>query len=164
VLFAIGCEEVQQGAGTFPPNSPSPAQPLAPSDSPRPSIVRGRLNFVEGYRAGLEAAQAQKKPMLLFFTATWCHFCHELAADAFSDPAVVGLSQRFVCVLVDADQEADICRHYRVRTYPTIQFVSARGQLLNRMVGKRPGYEVARQMHVALQAVARSDAEARSMN
>jgi hypothetical protein len=59
-------------------------------------------------------------------------------------------------VLIDADREPEICSYFRVRSYPTIQFVSARGHLLNRMIGKRPGRELSRQMHAALQSLART--------
>jgi thiol-disulfide isomerase/thioredoxin len=127
-----------------------------------PQIVRGGLRFIAGYEAGYAAAAAQKKPMLLFFTASWCHYCHQLAADAFNDATVVNLSERFVCVLVDADREPQVCAYFRVRSYPTIQFVSARGQLLNRMVGKRPGRELSRQMHAALQTFARTSDDTQS--
>jgi thiol-disulfide isomerase/thioredoxin len=141
-----------------PSKQPAAASSVAPpAEAPtRPEIVRGSLRFIEGYEAGYAAAAAQKKPMLLFFTASWCHFCHQLAADAFNDATVVSLSERFVCVLVDADREPQVCSYFRVGKYPTIQFVSARGQLLNRMVGKRPGSELSRQMHAALQTLART--------
>jgi thiol:disulfide interchange protein len=119
-------------------------------------LARGSLRFVEGLYAGIEAASAQKKPMLVFFTASWCHFCHQMAADAFTDDQVVHLSERFVCVLVDADREPQACRQFQVRSYPTIQFISARGQPLNRVTGQRPGYEVLREMQIALQTLARA--------
>jgi thioredoxin-like negative regulator of GroEL len=118
---------------------------------------RTRICFVNGYRAGLQAASSQNKPMLLFFTAEWCHFCHQLASEAFNDAGVIGLADRFVCVTVDADREPEVCRYFRVQSYPTIQFVSASGQVLNRMVGKRPRQELIRQMHVALQMLAQAD-------
>jgi hypothetical protein len=47
-------------------------------------------------------------------------------------------------------------QQFQVRAYPTIQFVSTRGQPLNKMVGKRPGQELVRQMHAALQGLARA--------
>jgi thiol:disulfide interchange protein len=152
-----GCGDSAVPAVT-PPAQPAAAKPAAApaEERPQPEIVRGSLRFIEGYEAGYAAAAAQKKPMLLFFTASWCHFCHQLAADAFNDASVVSLSERFVCVLVDADREPQVCAYFRVRSYPTIQFVSARGQLLNRMVGKRPGRELSRQMHAALQTLART--------
>jgi len=158
ICFAIlpGCDDGVHPQTTPQQSAPS-AMPLPPtaskSESP-PSAYRS-LRFIQGYHAGVAAAAAQKKPMLLFFTATWCHYCRQLAAEAFTDTTVVGLSERFVCVLVDADREPAVCRYFQVPAYPTIQFVSARGQPLNRMVGKRPSREVARQMQAALQQLAR---------
>jgi thioredoxin-like negative regulator of GroEL len=151
-----GCGE-SAAPSTTPPEQPAAVKSVAPAAeaTSKPEIVRGSLRFIEGYEAGYAAAAEQKKPMLLFFTASWCHFCHQLAADAFNDATVVNLSEQFVCVLIDADREPEVCTYFRVRSYPTIQFVSARGQLLNRMVGKRPGRELSRQMHAALQTLAR---------
>jgi thioredoxin-like negative regulator of GroEL len=162
-LAGCGDAEPPTAAPTATPvEQPAVAHAVAqPAQAPsKPEIVRGRLRFIEGYEAGYAAAAEQKKPMLLFFTASWCHFCHQLAADAFNDATVVNLSERFVCVLIDADREPQVCAYFGVRSYPTIQFVSARGQLLNRMVGKRPGRELSRQMHAALQTLARTDDDA----
>ncbi len=119
-------------------------------------LARGNLAFVEGFRAGYERAATEGKPMLVFFTAEWCHFCHAMAAEALIDERVVALSKRFVCVLVDADAEARNCRNLRVDGFPTVLFLSPRGQELNRVEGKKSGVELVRAMHEAFQAMARS--------
>jgi thioredoxin-related protein len=142
-LLACGCQE-QAAPDLVAENAPSQAE-----------LVRGRIQFVEGYHAGCEAARTQGKPMLLFFTARWCDYCHAMAKDAFCQDAVVSLSQRFTCVLVDADLEPDVCHQFRVRGYPTIQFLSPRGVPLNRVTGKQPGHHLVMEMQAALQAVAR---------
>lgn len=123
----------------------------------QPYVVRGNIDFIDGYQNGVFEAQRRGKPMLLFFTAGWCHFCHEMAADAFTQEQVVQLSERFVCVLIDADREPAICQKYQVRGYPTVQFVSSRAVPLNRVVGKRPGHQLVMEMQAALQAVARRE-------
>jgi thiol-disulfide isomerase/thioredoxin len=120
-----------------------------------PPITRGGINFVSGYHRGYELAKRQHKPMLVFFTAQWCTYCHQMEADAFVQEAVVNLARQFVCVLVDADAEPDICRDFRIKGYPTIQFLSARGVPLNRVTGKQPSQQLVMQMQAALQAVAR---------
>ena len=129
LCFAIlpGCDDGVPPQTTTQQSAP-PAAPLRPtaSRSESPPPVYRSMRFIEGYSTGVEAAAAQKKPMLLFFTATWCHYCRQLAAEAFTDTTVVGLSERFVCVLVDADREPAVCRYFQVPAYPTIQFVSAR--------------------------------------
>lgn len=131
--------------------------PLATAeDKPQaPAVARGRIQFTEGFRRGVDTARQQGKPMLVFFTATWCDYCHAMANEAFCQDAVVNLSERFTCILVDADRESDVCREFRVRGYPTIQFLSPRGLPLNRVTGKQPGHQLVMEMQAALQAVAR---------
>jgi len=155
VSLLLGCE-----VGVESPPSPAPisAARQAPAASGR--LARGNLRFVEGYANGYQQAAIQGKPMLLFFTAEWCHFCHQMADEAFTNPQVVSLSERFVCVLIDVDAEPGVCGQFQVSRYPTIQFVSARGVALERIVGKRPGHQLMMAMQAALQSVARqTDAE-----
>lgn len=121
----------------------------------KPRVARGSLQFVEGYQRGYQQAANEGKPMLLFFTAEWCHFCHQMADEAFTHPQVVSLSERFVCILVNADLEPDVCRYFDVTGYPTIQFLSPRGVALERIVGKKPGHQLMMSMQAALQTVAR---------
>ena len=123
-------------------------------------VERGKLNFVEGYRAGYQLAAQQSKPIMLFFTAEWCRYCHQMAQEAFTHPQVVALSQSFVCVLVDADAEPAVCRQFGVTGYPTIQFVSPRGVPLELVVGKKPGHQVMLAMRAALQSVAHHNEDA----
>lgn len=144
VALCVGCE-IHEQAPDFAPPSPQ----AAGADTGR------RIVFVEGYANGCQLAIRQQKPMLIFFTARWCKYCHQMANDAFLQDAVVNLSQRFVCVLVDADAEPVACREFEVRSFPTIQFVTARGVRLNRVIGKQPAHQLVAQMQAALSALAR---------
>jgi thiol:disulfide interchange protein len=128
-----------------------------PQAAPGTTVSVGGLQFVSGYHRGFELARNQHKPMLVFFTAEWCTYCHQMEADAFTQEPVVNLSKQFVCILVDADCEPNVCRDFRVKGYPTIQFLSPRGVPLNRVTGKQPGQQLVIQMQAALQAVARRD-------
>lgn len=143
-----------------PPSAESAAEagsssPASALDATLPQVGRGQLRFVEGFRAGLDLAEREGKPMLVFFTAPWCRYCHEMADEAFTHQQVVLLSERFVCVLVDADREPQVCSEFRVRGYPTVQFLSPLGISLNRVVGKQTGHQFVIEMQAALQAVAR---------
>lgn len=121
------------------------------------TIVCGSIEFIRGYSDGYQRAQQENKPMLVFFTAQWCSFCHQMEAEAFTDGQVVHLATQFVCILVDADRESKVCEEFRVRGYPTIQFLSARGVPLNRLTGKRPAVQLVSQMQAALMAIANRD-------
>ncbi len=132
---------------------PSAALDASPPDSASDSAQR--IDFIHDYADGCRRSQASGKPMLVFFTADWCRYCHQMAAEAFGERNVVALSQNFVCVEVDADSEAEVCQQFRVQAFPTVQFVSVRGVPLNRIVGKKPSGDVTLAMQAVLQTVAR---------
>jgi thioredoxin-like negative regulator of GroEL len=115
------------------------------------------VRFVVGFQRGYEQAIAEGKPMLVFFTGRWCRYCHEMAAEALCDPDVRRLSEHFVCVQIDADDEPNVCRQFQITAYPTIQFLSRGGRPLDRLVGKRAASAVLREMQAAIDAIARAE-------
>ena len=132
-----------------------PSEAVVPGqERPAGAATRG-IEFVKGYQHGNDLARQLRRPMLLFFTAEWCQYCHQLAEEAFCNEEVVDLSRRFVCVVVDADAEPEICRRFQVRGYPTVLFVSQAAAPLSRIVGKQPPADFVARMRAALQSVAR---------
>jgi thiol-disulfide isomerase/thioredoxin len=111
---------------------------------------QGRLFFVNDVRRGCEVASQKSLPCLFFFTADWCTFCHRMAENAFVDDRVGEIGQNFVCILVDADRERDLVGYFAVTGYPTVEFVSPRGQSLHRLVGQQSPENLAAGMQAAL--------------
>jgi len=140
-LFAVG------GVGCQPTATP-------PATASQSTTQRGQLQFVTDSSAGRQLATQQGRPCLLFFTAKWCTFCHQMEATTFTDPAITKLADNFVCVLVDADREPDVCREFAVRGYPTVLFIAADGRQLHRLEGRQPASKLAAGMHAALERVA----------
>jgi protein disulfide-isomerase len=134
------------------PAPSSPAQAAVPATSQRSAAAP--VQFAADFRVASEQALREGKPLLLFFTAAWCEHCGRMTRETFSAQQVADLSQRFVCVQIDADQAAEVCQKFDVREFPTVQFVSARGAALHRLVGRRPPNVLIDEMHTALQAVA----------
>lgn len=155
VIAATGCEirdqaDESESAG----NLGNAAAALSNRDQGGPA---GQITFIEGFERGMQVARDQQRPLLLYFTAQWCKYCHQMEREAFVQQAVIDRSRDFVCVLIDADAEPAACRQFEVRGFPTIQFVSARGLRLNRVTGKQPAGQLLMQMRAALQAVARRE-------
>ena len=146
LFFVLGCDNVT--------TTQRPTGRPEVSDSPVIRVTRGKLEFVQGYADGYRQARHESRPMLVFFTASWCHFCHQMEADAFNDGQVARLSRQFICILVDADQEPDVCQEFRIRGYPAVQFLTPQGVPLNRLVGKQSAAELMLQMQAALEATA----------
>ncbi len=146
VLAVPGCQQA----------APDAVPPTALADiEPQRLTSRGQLHFMQDVAAGRSLAEKKGLPCLLFFTADWCNYCHEMEETAFNDPVVTTMAERnFVCVLVDADREQEVCKQFSVSGYPTVQFVSAKGRVLNRLVGRQSSPELVSGMRAALKRFA----------
>jgi thioredoxin-like negative regulator of GroEL len=113
------------------------------------------VQFLQGYEEGYRLAHRQGKPVLIFFIVQWCDYCRSMTEETFADQQVIRLAEQFVCVLVDADAAPYVCQEFRVRHYPTIQFLSPRGVPLKRLRGKQTVGQLVVEMRAALQAIAR---------
>jgi thiol:disulfide interchange protein len=108
------------------------------------------LPFIIGYEEGLSEAKAQKKPMMLFVTTTWCGWCKKLAEENFNDPRVKELLSQFVLVIVDGDTEKEVTAKLGVDGYPHLVFQSSSGQKLGEQQGYAPVAEFTKVVEAAL--------------
>ena len=70
------------------------------------------IHWQEWSRDVLEYAQQHKKIILVSVGYATCHWCHVMAAEAFSDHPIANyLNTHFVCLKVDKEQRPDI-DHY----------------------------------------------------
>lgn len=107
------------------------------------------IEYVSGYEAGLKRAAAERKPLVLVFKATWCRFSAELTQRTLADERVVGLSRRSVCVMVDADRDADMCQQFGVKAFPTLVILPVDGEPV-RKTGRPSAAAVAADLEKAL--------------
>ena len=143
MLANVGCQ----------PNATNPEHVLRGID-PTLVVERGQIQFVNDATIGLQLARQQRLPALLFFTAEWCTFCHQMEETAFMDATIGALAKNFVCVLVDADRHGELCRRFGIRGFPTVQFLSADGRKLHRLVGRQSASQLTSGMHAALSRLA----------
>ena len=130
--------------------SPKPVQSKTPASASATTSAPGTgpekwqhhtqgLPFVVGYDKGLQTAQPQGKPAMMFVTTTWCGWCTRLASENFNDPEVKQLLGNFVCVIVDGDTEREAkTRLGATQGYPHVVFVTCRGERLGECLGYKP--------------------------
>ncbi len=142
VFGTVGCNR-QQNTG----------EPLS---NVSPHLLRqvGEIQFVKDPAVGFQIAAERKLPCLLFFTAEWCTYCHDMQETAFIEPAIGDLAKGFICIEVDADREKSLCQRYRVSGFPTVQFIAADGRALHRLVGRQSANSLATGMRAASQRFA----------
>ena len=95
-------------------------------------------------------ARSEKKPVLLYWGATWCPPCNQLKATLFNRQDFAELSRHFVAVHVDGDRPGaqKLGSRFKVSGYPTVVLFGADGQEITRL----PGEVDAPQVMAVLQA------------
>src|SRR6266511_3878166 len=81
--------------------------------------------------AAFARARAEGKPVLLSLTATWCHACHRMDDETWSDPGVAAAVERAaVPVRVDADARPDVYARFHLGGLPTTALLTANGDFI----------------------------------
>ncbi len=83
-------------------------------------------------------AKVEKKPVLLYWGATWCPPCNQLKATLFSRQEFAALSKNFVAVHVDGDRPGaqKLGSRFKVSGYPTTVLFTPEGQEVTRLPGE----------------------------
>jgi thiol-disulfide isomerase/thioredoxin len=83
-------------------------------------------------------AKAEKKPVLLYWGATWCPPCNQLKATLFNRQEFAALSKNFVPVHVDGDRPGaqKLGSRFKVSGYPTTVLFTPDAQEITRLPGE----------------------------
>jgi len=97
-------------------------------------------------------AKAAKKPVLLYWGATWCPPCNQLKATLFPRAEFAALAKSFVVVHVDGDRPGaqQLGRRFNVGGYPTLVVLSPEGTELTRLPGEAEPEQVLALMRLGL--------------
>jgi thioredoxin-related protein len=93
------------------------------------------VGWSDGMPAGQQLAQEADKPMVVFFTASWCGYCQVLKKNVLTQAEVQSqLQADFVPVQIDltdqsaSNPNASVASEYGVRFLPTIIAMTPEGQ------------------------------------
>ena len=97
------------------------------------------------WRTDFAAAQAEAqrthKPMMAYFTASWCGYCQDMHRTTWSDKGVEQALAGYVPVKIDVDEHADLARRFHVSELPSFAVLDEQGNVLRFGEGYHPPSE-----------------------
>ena len=97
------------------------------------------LSFNPYNAKAVAQARADKRPVVIDFSASWCIPCREMLHTTFRDPAVIQAASHFVRLRADLTETDERSRRltdmFDIRGVPTTVFIDKRGRILKREVG-----------------------------
>lgn len=110
------------------------AVPLAAAADDGKDVPRG-IDWV-GYNEALSVGRDFDKPVFIHFTARWCKWCVKMQNETYSDPKVINyMTENFVAVKIDTEQNPALSRKYNVQSVPTLWFLDSAGKGLTSING-----------------------------
>ena len=92
----------------------------------------------DSLRQALQESSEVRKPMLVEVSTTWCGYCKKMEKETFSDRRIVDhISECFVPVKVDGEQQRDFVKRIGIRSYPTTVILGSDMQVLAKITGYR---------------------------
>lgn len=93
--------------------------------------------WFDSYQAGMNAAQAQKRPVLIKFEADWCSWCKKLDREVLTQPQIIRALEHYVCIKVDVDKQRNVALAYEISSLPRIIIVNIHNEIVGDWLGFR---------------------------
>ena len=122
-----------------------------PAGKPPANMTKaGKLAWQPWSDAVFAQAKREKRFVLLDLEAVWCHWCHVMDENTYSDPAVIQmLREHYIVVKADQDARPDLSNRYEDYGWPATVVFTGEGQ----EIVKRQGYLAPDEMLSMLKAI-----------
>lgn len=117
------------------------------------SVGAAEIPWSTNIEESLRQAAANGQLVLLEFTADWCVFCKKMEKNTFPNPQVTQtISNNFVAVRVDADQNKGLVKDLGIKGLPAILIVSPDLKVLKRISGFQTPDALVKQLNEVISA------------
>ncbi len=127
-------------------NSRVDRRPIPTSFETRRPVSQS-ISWQSSIQGAVDDAKRAGLPLLIQVSAEWCPHCVRMERETYTDPRLTSaISQRYVAVSVDADQQRKFIQQMGIQSLPTTLVVAPDLRILDRL----QGYQTANQILQAL--------------
>lgn len=91
-------------------------------------VAEEKVKWREDLRVAMTESRETNKPVLLYFTASWCGPCQWMRREVFTEASVARASDAYVPVRIDGDRNPELALAYGVESYPLFLVLDAQGR------------------------------------
>ena len=123
-----------------------------------PALRADEVQWRSDYNRARQEAAESGRPLIIDFGTVACHWCRQLDATTFREPAIVALlNERCVPLKVDASRNPALAEALRIQSYPTLVYAAPDGRILGFQEGYVEGARFQDQLSRVLAAVSAPD-------
>ena len=89
---------------------------------------QGKIPWQADLAAARERSAKENKPVLAYFTASWCGPCQRMKQGTWNDSGVAdAVNGRYLPVMIDIDQQSAVAREFGVQAIPRVEVIQPNG-------------------------------------
>ena len=100
------------------------------------------IQFLTDHKQALQLAQEQQKPIIIYFTASWCGWCRKMTTSVFNTDAIKEHASNYIWLKVDIDDQPELANQYNIKGIPQTNIANSKGITLHELSGFRKSNEL----------------------
>ena len=115
-----------------------------------PQRASAEIQWQRSPRETIASSRQSGKPILVFVTTDWCHYCKKMKNETWSDTNVSRLlPQQFETLLLDGDRDQRLVRKLGLKGYPATLLYTPDGHFVEKRNGFLSPAELTRWLSTA---------------
>lgn len=103
------------------------------------TVASAEIKWQRSPQVVLQSARTSGRPILVFVSAQWCHYCTKMKKETWRNPQVQqSVSQHFETLVLDGDRDDKIVNKLGLRGFPATLIYTPDGRFIEQKGGYMP--------------------------